>query len=75
MTDVNISTQERNPGTAAGELRSASAQLLRSWIDAWNARDGLAALYSSDGLYEDVPSGYAARGATSTSSPVGSPRW
>jgi steroid delta-isomerase-like uncharacterized protein len=36
----------------------ALSSLLQSWVDAWNAADAnaIAALYTPDGVYEDVPS-------------------
>lgn len=52
--------QEASPQTGAAGL----PPLLRAWADAYTAGDpaAVAALYTEDGLYEDVPSGTLARG-------------
>lgn len=52
--------QEASPEASAASL----PPLLRAWADAYTAGDAaaVAALYTEDGVYEDVPSGRIARG-------------
>ena len=55
-----VIAQEATPAAAAPELPT----VLQQWVDAFNAKDSeaIAALYTDDGIVEDVPTGRIARG-------------
>jgi steroid delta-isomerase-like uncharacterized protein len=59
-TQPNVLAQEASPAASPAALSS----LLQHWVDAVTAGDGptVAALYTEDGVHEDVPSGTVARG-------------
>lgn len=56
------SAQARQPATPTGAILPA---IVQTWVNAYNARDhaAMAALYTEDGTYEDVPNNYTAQGA------------
>jgi steroid delta-isomerase-like uncharacterized protein len=55
-----VTAQEATPDASTVHL----SPLLQQWVDAFNAKDSeaIAALYTEDGIVEDVPTGRIARG-------------
>ena len=61
---VTMSTSvTAQPATPAASRVSVSP-LIQAWMDAYTSQDpdAYAALYTADGIYEDVPSGQAVQG-------------
>ena len=56
--DVAAAQADATPGVAA------LPAVVQAWVEAYNGRDfaAMAALYAADGVYEDVPNNFAARG-------------
>jgi hypothetical protein len=65
---LGVALAGRVLGTAAQEIGTPGPgdlpPVIQAWIAAYNERDhtAMAALYTSDGVYEDVPNNFVARG-------------